>query len=828
MQRVRQSRGSGRSLGRSLGLARSCLLGTTLLATGLTVPAAAQTTSQSAARAISVPAGPLTPALNRLAAQTGLQILFDSSIAQGKTTRGAQGSLTANQALAAVLTGTGLAARATGPNAITIVAPAAAGSALPADAIPLDTIDVQGESAWGAVRGYIANRSATGSKTDTPVIEIPQSVSVVTADQARDQGAQSVSEALRYTPGVDSEAFGFDARFNHFTVRGFQIDKFQYVDGMKFPAGGYAIPRIETYGLERIEVLRGPSSGLYGQNVPGGMINLVSKRPSETPIREIQLGTGYPGQAQAAFDFSGAMNAENTVLYRLVGAGNYGNTQVDHTTDQRLFLAPSITFKPTDDTKLTILSHIQKDNVEGWSGTFLPMEGTLLPNPNGKIPVSRFVGEPGYDHYKRDQAAVGYEFEHRFSNALTFRSSARYAEVKVDAPNVYPGSLDPVDLRTLNRSTLRFRDYVRNVTTDNNLTAKFDLGPASHTVLFGVDYQWLRDRDRFDGAAGPTPTLDIFNPAYGAALPGVAPIIDNDIEQSQVGLYIQDQIRLSNWLLTLGGRQDWARGRTTNMMTPNALPTTTKDHAFTGRAGLAYLFDNGLAPYVSYSTSFEPLVGTTSEGNPFVPTTGQQYEVGIKYQPPGSKILMTGAIFELTQQNVLTPDIRPGALPFSQIQQGEIRVRGAELEAKVQAWNGWNLIGSYTFADAVVAKSNLDVNGIPVEGKNVTSVPRHQAALWAKYTFDAGPLAGFGLGAGVRYRSSVYADDLNRLTVPAVTLVDAALSYDFGKLDPRLNGVMLNVNASNLFGKEYVANCQYGVCYYGLGRTVTAKMTYRW
>lgn len=803
------------------------IAGLALMTAACVGPASAQV--QSEVRTFHIPAQPLTSALNAFGRQAGVQVTLAASTSRGLTAHAVDGQYTTQQALSQLLRGTGIVFRITSDRIAVIGERASTGNgaALVENAISLDTINVQGENGWGPVNGLVAQKTVTGSKTDTPVIEVPQSISVVTADQIRQQGAQTVSEALRYTPGVDSEAFGYDARFNHLTIRGFQVDKYQYVDGLKFPAGNYAIPRIEPYGLERVEVLRGPTSGLYGQNVPGGLINLISKRPSEETIREVQIGTGFPAQGQGAFDLSGAANAEKSVLYRLVGAGSFGDTQVDHTTDKRMFFAPSVTFKPTEDTKLTILSHVQRDNVEGWSGTFLPMQGTLLPNPNGRIPTSRFVGEPGYDHYMRDQNAIGYEFEHRFSDTLIFRSSARYADVNVDAPNVYPNGLE-ADLRTLDRDTLRFRDHVRNATTDNNITTKFDLGPTSHTVLAGLDYQWVRDRDRFDGSAGPTPPLEIFNPVYGATLPGVIPMIDNDIEQRQLGIYLQDQIRLSNWLLTLGGREDWAHGRITNMIVPNSAPTTTNDTAFTGRAGLTYLFENGLAPYISYSTSFEPTVGATYEGNLFVPTTGQQYEAGVKYQPAGSRMLITAAGYQLTQQNVLTADNRPAAPPFSQIQQGEIRLRGAELEAKVQAWNGWDLIGSYTFSDAVVTRSNSDVNGVPVQGRFVTSIPRHQTALWAKYTFDAGPLAGFGLAAGLRYRSSVYADDLNQLTVPPVTLLDAGLSYDLGKANPQWKGLTLNVNASNLLGKNYVANCQYGVCYYGLSRTVIAKLTYRW
>lgn len=817
---------------------KSGLLATAALCIAVAgAPAAvrAQTkTSRQAPATFDIAAQDLGAALTLFSDRAGLRLLVASSVVRGKRSAPVSGRLTREQALDRLLSGTGLSYRFPDSNTVTIVDLFATGAGGgPADletgstALQQIVVDGEGETGWGPVDGLVAEKSVTGSKTDTPIIEIPQSVSVVTADQAREQGAQTVSEALRYTPGIDSEAYGFDARFNHFTVRGFQIDKFQFVDGLKFPAGGYAIARIEPYGLERLEVLRGPSSGLYGQNVPGGMINLVSKRPTDDPVREVQLGTAYPGRIQGAFDFGGPVNGEETLLYRLTGAGSYGDTQVRHTTDQRLFLAPAFTFKPEEGTKLTILSHIQKDNVDGWSGTFLPIEGTLLPNPNGRIPTDTFVGEPGFDHYRRDQYAIGYEFEHAFSDALTFRSNARYADIDVDAPNIYPSFLDPVDKRTLQRSALRFRDHVRSFTVDNSLEARFEIGPTEHTLLAGIDYQHLRDRDRFDLGDGPTPPLDIFDPDYGADLPSLVPLTDNDIKQNQVGIYLQDQIRFDNWLLTLGGRQDWVSGSTTDMITPGPA-TKTDDHAFTGRVGLAYLFDNGVAPYMSYSTSFEPVIGTTYEGTPFVPTTGQQYEAGIKYQPPGLDVFLSAALYELRQQNVLTDDTREDAPPFSQIQEGEVRVRGFEVEAKASVWSGWDLIGSYTFADTVTTKSNSVVGGVPVEGKAGANVPRHQAALWAKYTIEDGALAGLGLGAGVRYRSSLYGDNINTIKVPAVTLVDAALSYDFGKANPEMNGLVLNVNASNLLGKEFVSNCAGEVCYYGPDRSVTATLTYRW
>lgn len=820
-------------LGRFGGKALAALLlaGTALATLAGMATAEAQAPSRQAAgagRPFSIGPQSLPNALTLFGQQSGLQVSVDAAAVRGLSSPGVSGMLTAQAALGRLLAGTGLGYRLTDARTVVIAKPGSAGAVnTPDGSIALDTIEVQGESAWGPVQGIVASRSATGSKTDAPLIEAPQSISVVTADQIRAQGATTVGEALRYTPGIDSEAYGNDARFGHFTVRGFQVDKFQFVDGLKFPAGGYALARIDPFGLERVEVLRGPTSGLYGQNVPGGMINLVSKRPSATPVREVEIGTGHPGRIAGAFDVGDAITPDKTLLYRIIGAGSFADTMIDKTTDQRLFIAPSFTYAPTADTTLTILSHLQKDNVDGWSGTFLPMEGTLRPNPNGRFPRSTFVGEPGYDHYRRDQYAIGYEFEHRFSPDLIFRSRTRYADLEVDAPNLYPSGLNPVDMRTLNRSTLRFHDHVRNLTTDNNIEARFALGPTRHTLLVGADYQWLRDRDRFFGDTSPTPPIDIYNPVRGARLPSLVPWTDNRITQRQLGVYVQDQIKLDNWLLTLGGRRDWAEAETASMLAPS-VPVKTTDTAYTGRIGLSYLFANGLAPYVSYSTSFEPATGATFEGKPFEPTTGEQYEAGIKFQPPGSKIFLSAAVYELKQQNVVTDDTRPNAPLFSQIQEGEIRVRGVELEAKASLLDGWDLIGSYTFADAVTTQSNTTVGGIPVQGRDVPSIPKHQAALWAKYTFGGGPLAGLGLGAGIRYRGSLYADNINTIRVPDVTLVDLALSYDFGKRNPELKGLTLNVNASNLFDRTFIANCSSGVCYFGGARTVTASLNYKW
>lgn len=831
MQRVHESQGLTR--------ARSFLLGTTLLATCLVMPAAAQNAPAAAVRTISVPAGPLTPALNRLAAQTGLQVLVDASIAQGKTTRGAQGNLTPNQALVAILNGTGLAARASGPNAITIVNPAStSGGALPAGAIPLDTIDVQGETAWGPVQGIVATRSATGTKTDTPLIETPQSISVVTRDQVAKQGAQTVNEALRYTPGINTETRGSSGRYDLPTLRGFGGDGmgggYRYLDGLRvFNTAYYGTPQFDPYNLERIEVIRGPASVLYGQSSPGGILSFVSKRPTAETIREVQVQTGSYGRLQGAFDLGGAVDPEGKFLYRLAGVARDTGAQIDHVKEQRVSISPALTWRPTADTTLTVLANYQRDPNYGWHG-WVPAQGTFLPNPLGKISRRFYDGDPNFNTYDRTQASAGYLFEHKFSDAVIVRQNLRYMHVDVDNNEVYstgfPSVNDvPTNYRSINRATYRANERIDALTLDNQVETRFETGPFQHTLLAGLDYQYLDTNVKI--GYGTAPPIDAFNPVYG--VPIALPALTQDIDQkrAQTGLYLQDQIKLDRWVISLGGRYDWvdSTNATSNPTTTTpAVIAKQNDRAFTGRAGLIYLFDNGVAPYASYSTSFEPLVGVDIAGDAFRPTKGEQYEAGLKYQPPGWNTLLTFAAFDLTQQNVRTsvPET-----PGQYRQLGEVRSRGFEIEAKSNPLVGLNMIASFTYQDVEITKDMpATVGGISNQGKVPYLVPTYLASIWADYTVQRGAFAGFGFGAGVRHTAATWADSQNTVPVPPYTLVDAGVSYDFGKLRPDLKGMLLSVNVKNLFDTEYVSGCAGRIrsCYWGNGRTFLATMTYRW
>jgi len=786
----------------------------------------AQTPVRAEQREFAVPSGMLAAGLVQFGRQAGVQISYIPSVAANLRTAGVSGTMSNEAALSRLLAGTGLIYRFQSARAVVIERPAAVGAA-PAGAIPLDTIDVQGDaqSPYGPGEGYIASRDATATKTDTPVIEIPQTINVVTRDQITAQGAQSLTDATRYTPGIIPTFSDSDTRNDVLQSRGYYV---RYnLNGSRLPYGAYssAMQRIEPYGLDRIDVLKGPSSVLYGQNTPGGLINMVSKRPTATPLHEVVLQTGSHGRVAGAFDLSGPANPDGTLLYRLTGLARESDGRVDFGYDRRVFIAPALTWQPDADTSLTVLSHYQKDStISDYSA--LPALGTLYPNINGRLPPTRYAGEPNFDGYEREQGSIGYDFKHRFNDVFTVRQLLQVNRVEVDAKSSPGFLLDPTQ-RYLSRVASHGAGQATSLTVDTNLEARFETGSARHTVLAGVDYLWLDDNYKFaSNVYGQQ--FDLYNPVYGQATPSLIPRINYNQRSNQTGLYLQDQIKIDHWVVTLGGRYDWANARTTNQL-PALSKVSQDESAFTGRAGLTYLFDNGFAPYVSYATSFQPLDGTDFSGQPFKAMTGEQYEAGIKYQAPGSRSVVTLSAFQLTQQNSLTPDPDPTHSGFN-VQQGEGRVRGLELEGKTNLWDGFDVIASYAYMDSEVTKANPSApGGSSLLGNKLVMVPRHQAALWADYTIQVGALAGFGLGGGVRYMGSAFGDAANTLEMPAHALFDAAVHYDLGKLSPSLNGLTLRVTATNLFDKEYVGYCQSAMlCYYGQGRTVLASMRYRW
>lgn len=648
---------------------------------------------------------------------------------------------------------------------------------------------------------YVPSTNVSATKIAIPLVETPQSVSVITRDQIDILNWQNLQQAVRYTSGVAGENYGPDERYDWLTLRGFQ--PVQYIDGLQAPVGSVPNTGIDLWGADSVEILKGPSGVLYGQTPPGGIVNITMRRPQQDFSGELQAQYGSFDDKQIAGDVTGALDADGRFQGRLTALWRDRDTQTDFVRSNRFFVAPAFRINFSPDADLTLLSYYQNDKVLGDGGGFLPADGTILPNPHGHIPVNFNAGEPDYNRFTREQYGIGYEFNYRFNDAFSFHQNAKYSRQNEYFRSVYGGGLQ-ADERTLNRNNFIFPEDIRSFNVDSRFEGRFATGQIEHVALLGLDYRNLLNNTDF--IFGSAPTLDVFNPVYGQPIPApffVAPnYIDQD--QRQIGVYGQDELKLGGWRLTLSAREDWLRTR-------SAGTTILTDNAFSWRAGLNYLFPGGFAPYVAYSTSFLPISGADFGGAAFVPSTGKQIEGGLKYEPHIArdvKLFATAAVYDLTQDHVLTND--PNHIFFS-VQTGEVEVKGLELEAVARIHERLSFNASYTFTDSEVTKSN----GADL-GKQLPIVPRNKASLFADYTWQDGPLAGFGLGAGIRYLGSSYGDPANSpiLKSDAQTLFDAIVHYDFKHWK-------LAVNATNLFDKVYIQRCSdLTQCFYGSRRTV--------
>ena len=768
------------------------------------------------ARPYDIAAGPLAEAVARYAAAAGMAISFDSAQTAGLRSAGLRGRYTVEAGFAALLAGTGLQAVATAPGRYVLrPLPGAQGGVA-----QLASIEVTGSTPENR---YVAAASTVAAKTPAARLETPYSVAVVTREQLDAQNPQTTTEVLRYLPGVRAGASDTDRRdeLSNQSVRGFGAAVL--VDGLRTTQGGFSNgASIDPYLLERVELLSGPPSVLYGQSAPGGAIAYQSKRPTAVPQHEIMLQTGSHDRKQAAFDFAGPIDEDGRFLYRLTGVALETGTQVHYSKDERIAVAPAFTWRPSADTELTLLFSYQHDPAKPAQRS-LSWYGSYFSTPYGRIPTSFFIGEPGFNDFNRTQYTAGYEFQHRFNSTWTVRQKVRYMSVDGRYRDIY-GGLEPDG--TVSRTAWGSEDRSRAVNLDNQVEAAFATGALQHTVLAGLDY--YRNRQRTPANIWyAIPPLNLHDPVYGRPLPPPSGwTSDTEDKLEQVGVYAQDFVRYGGWRVLFGLRHDhaksWTDDRATGERTPGA-----EDDALTGRVGVSYVFDNGVAPYASYSKSFEPQVGSTHPsrgGAPFRPTTGEQYEVGVKYQPEGLASFVTLSAFDIRQQNVLTGDpVNPG---YS-IQKGEVRSRGLEASVTLALSDRLDLVGSYSLLDIETTKATADDAFDPV-GRVPWYAPRHMASLWASYAFRGGALDGLKAGAGMRYMGSGYTDSREQYKLDAYTLVDLGLSYDVGAVNPALAGLQLGLNVTNLFDKTYLSNCNQYSCWWGDRRRVLANVTYRW
>ncbi|OZI74827.1 TonB-dependent siderophore receptor [Bordetella genomosp. 12] len=657
------------------------------------------------------------------------------------------------------------------------------------------------------------------TKTVTPVLETAQSITTITRRQMDEQAPRTVSEALRYTAGVLSDR-DTNSRYDSIFLRGFgafgtATNYVSYLDGLKLPRGqAFAQAAIDPYLLDRLDVLKGPSALLYGQVSPGGLVNMASRMPTAQSSNEVFVEGGTHNLAQAGLNTRGSFNEDGTLLYGLTVVGRHSDTRYSGVEEGRVGVAPSLTWKPSADTTLTLTAYYQKDPEGGYFNSLYP---TFLAPSQYKSDLGRRlnIGDPDFDNFKREQHGVGYQLEHRVNAAVTLRSRLRYADVDVDFSSLQmAGPLDAAGY--IPRQALRSIEHVKGVSTDNQAQIDFTTGALAHTVLTGLDYQYTKSDWRYNWA--PASALNVANPQYGQPVGPLTTIIDSAQTLRQTGAYLQDQLRYGNWRALLGVRHDWTTQDSDNRLAGSSTDQSSEQTSY--RAGLLYMFDNGLAPYASYSTSFEPNIGVDASGNPFVPSKARQYEIGLKYQPTGVDALFTVAAFDIQQRDALVPDV----IGFN-TQEGRIRSRGLEFEARGQVSKTLELIAAVTLLDIKVTQAAVAAN----EGKRPQAVPKYFGSLWANYRFTPGALEGVKVGAGVRVVGSSYADNANEIKASGYTLMDAALRYDFGAKFPSLKGLEGRINVNNLFDKTYYSSCSSNYyCQYGNGRQVIAGLSYRW
>ena len=679
-------------------------------------------------------------------------------------------------------------------------------------------------SATGPVQGYVAKTSATGTKTATPLIETPQAVSVIGAQEIRDLGAQTIVEATRYSSGVLSQTFGADTRNDWYLIRGFpgQVSGY-FLDGLQLYSPVFATYKVEPFGLERLEILKGPASVLYGGSNVGGIINAVSKLPPDQAHGSVEAGINNYGNKYAAFDLGGPVTnrPDNQFYYRLEGLARGGGTQVNFTRDDRLFIAPSLTWKPDLGTTFTVLGQYTKDRTNDQN--FLPYTGSVVPAPFGRIPTSFFTSDPGLDTFQRNQAMIGYQLEHRFNETFAVRQNVRYSDLRIDFQTLYgngygttPPSFNAGDPAAGNLTRFNFitTPHITEWTVDNQLEARFRTGPVGNVLLAGIDYKRFTLEDNQGFALGSN--INLLNPVYftGETSPTSRYALSNQVN-NQVGVYLQEQAKIDHFTLVLSGRQDTLATQFTDHLTPTNSTGSTRG-ATTGRAGLIYTSDQGVAPYVTYATSFDPQLGTNQLSHTaLVPTTGTLTEVGVKYQPVGRNIMLNGALFNIVQNNVLTTD--PNNI-FNTIQTGQQRSRGYEVQAQGEITSGLTILAAFT---GYHLTTTYDPNAALI-GKTPTATPQDFGSLLLDYTIQEGPLRGLGAGAGPRYVGGSYATTDNTVGVPASVVADLNVHYEWRQWRAQMNMI-------NVFDKTYVSACStINSCFYDNRRKALFSLAYRW
>ena len=631
--------------------------------------------------------------------------------------------------------------------------------------------------------GYNPSNASTATRTDTPLRDIPQSIQVVPRQVIEDQQASNLQEVVRNVSGVfQSDDFG--GTLDRFFIRGFEQRVFLR-DGFRDPTGRVR----ETANLERVEVLKGPASVLYGTLEPGGIINLVTEQPLEDPLYSAELTVGSFGFVEPSIDLGGPLNESGTVLYRLNALYESGGEFRDFDQGvERFFVAPSLTWEISDNTDITFQFEYLNDERPFEDGIFAIGDGIA------DIPFDRILGEPD-DVGTIESFDVGYLLEHRFSDSWRLRNNFRFNSA--DVTQVYTSR------RELDESTgILTRAWVDNAFTQEtyalqtNVVGEFATGSVEHTLLLGIDlFRETLDADNRGFVAGSAPSINTFDPEYGLApRPERDEIEERFIVNNQadtLGIYLQDQIKLSEqWQLLVGGRFDIVDQESDNINGGESSSSRQQEEAFSPRFGIVYQPSDAVSLYGSFTQSFVPNSSVDEDGDLLEPERGMQYEVGIRGDFFDGALSANLAAYNITKSNIAIadPDLPGVSRPI-----GEQRSRGIELDVRGEILPGWNIIASYAYTDAKITEAD----GSELEGNRFQSVPENAASLWTTYEIQEGDLQGLGFGAGAFFVGEREGDTDNSFQVPSYTRTDASIFY-------RRNNWRAAVNFENIFNIDYV------------------------
>ncbi|HGY9568683.1 TPA: TonB-dependent siderophore receptor [Vibrio harveyi] len=665
----------------------------------------------------------------------------------------------------------------------------------------------------------------TATKTSLEPEETPQAITIITKDEMDLRGVSTVSEALRYSSGVNTELRGGAVtRLDLFNIRGF-INYTNFYDGLPLLFNGWNLqPQIDAAAVEQVEVFKGPTSVLYGNIPPGGMVNIIAKTPQSEPANTVSVSTGTNSLKEVNFDTTGQIGDSN-VNYRIVGMAKQRDGQAETSEDERYLIAPSFDWQATDNTLVNVNVYYQNDPSAGIYTT-VPAAGSVLDNPLGSLSPDTYLGDKNWNTYEREVLMIGYKILHDFNNNWQFLQNARYMTADSYQENTYNSPL-AADNRTIGRNAYLTDEDSTSFVIDNQLSGYVAHGNFEHNLLLGLDYQYLDSDVKYKDTLGYSLTQDIFNPNHNQ--------IDRDalkfayqqalnIKTKQLGVYFQDQLRYNNLVMIAGLRWDKYESDTNTVsdylgtVTPSKEKLDENNVSF--RVGALYELDFGLSPYLTYSESFEPIAGADASGKAFDPSTGHQWELGFKYAPLGGDVSGNLALFHITKKNAILTDPNNPYAP--QYQAGEVVSQGAELEAKWQATPQADLTLNYTYINMEIKEDSY----YHQEGKTPVWVPEQTASLWANYYYE-GTLTGLRTSAGVRYVGKTEMDAQNSDQVPDYTLVDLAASYDLSAASQSLDGASVTLSASNIFDEEYYSCYDKNNCWFGAERSIEAKLEYK-